>query len=272
METDSNNSSNNKINKKSNNINFEKVELSDHLENHHGDTSAKYIKNIIYGGLDGIITTFSIIAAAFGANLEIKMIIIMGLANLFSDAVSMGLGEYISSFFENLYILSEKKKELHEYDHNHNYEIHEMEELLQNYGWEEEDSKTLIELYKSKPKYKELFIDRMVKMELGLDLPGEDYKKEMRNSGLITFFSFVIFGFIPVLNYLIFYFAGYEDQNTIFITNCFITGLTMISLGCYQAKISKQSIVKGGIYMFFNGFLATSIAFILGYSLEKLFY
>ena len=55
METDSNNSSNNKINKKSNNINFEKVELSDHLENHHGDTSAKYIKNIIYGGLDGII-------------------------------------------------------------------------------------------------------------------------------------------------------------------------------------------------------------------------
>ena len=44
----------------------------------------------------------------------------------------------------------------------------------------------------------------------------------------------------------------------------------MISLGCYQAKISKQSIVKGSIYMFFS-FLATSIAFILGYSLEKLF-
>ena len=63
-----------------------------------------YVKNIIYGGLDGIITTFSIIAAAVGANLEMKTIIAMGVANLIADGLSMGLGDYLSSHFENKYI------------------------------------------------------------------------------------------------------------------------------------------------------------------------
>ena len=58
------------------------MDIKLHLENHHAKSSAKYIKNIIYGGIDGIITTFSIIAACFGANLNIKYIIAMGFACL----------------------------------------------------------------------------------------------------------------------------------------------------------------------------------------------
>ena len=37
--------------------------IKDHIEENHASQKAKYVKNIIYGGLDGIITTFSIIAA-----------------------------------------------------------------------------------------------------------------------------------------------------------------------------------------------------------------
>ena len=53
--------------------------LHHHIESNHAQSSGKYIKNIFFGGLDGIITTFSIIAASFGAGFEIKMIIIMGI-------------------------------------------------------------------------------------------------------------------------------------------------------------------------------------------------
>ena len=38
-------------------------ELEHHIENAHASLSGRYIKNIVYGGLDGIITTFSIIAS-----------------------------------------------------------------------------------------------------------------------------------------------------------------------------------------------------------------
>jgi len=44
----------------------------------------------VFGGLDGIITTFAIVCAAIGADLGHKTVIIMGLANLMADAISMG--------------------------------------------------------------------------------------------------------------------------------------------------------------------------------------
>ena len=100
--------------------------IKEHIEENHASQKAKYVKNIIYGGLDGIITTFSIIAAAVGANLEMKTIIAMGVANLIADGLSMGLGDYLSSHFENKYINSEKEKEEYEYIHNRDYEIEEL--------------------------------------------------------------------------------------------------------------------------------------------------
>ena len=141
--------------------------LHHHIENDHALLSGKYIKNIVYGGLDGIITTFSIIAASFGAGFEIKMIIIMGVANLIADGFSMGLGDFFSSYFENLYILSETQKEEHEYENNKEYEVTEMVELYEKQGLERNDAQQMVEIIAA-PKYKSYFIKTMVNYELGL--------------------------------------------------------------------------------------------------------
>ena len=45
----------------------------------------------MFGGLDGIITTFAIVCAAVGAGMDDKAVIVMGLANLVADAISMGV-------------------------------------------------------------------------------------------------------------------------------------------------------------------------------------
>ena len=52
-------------------------DLTNHIKENHANSSGKYIKNIVFGGLDGIITTFSIIAASYGADFQIKLIIII---------------------------------------------------------------------------------------------------------------------------------------------------------------------------------------------------
>lgn len=98
------------------------------------------LKSIIYGGIDGIITMFNIVAGITGAKLKSKYIFILGFAVLISDGLSMGVGDYLSL---NADI---KKKDIH----------------LQN--------------------------------SLTKDI------KPLRN-GIITFSSFVIFGFIPICLY-----------------------------------------------------------------------
>lgn len=241
--------------------------LTTHLEEDHAGSSAKYVKNIIYGGLDGIITTFSIIAAAVGASLEPKYIISMGFANLLADGISMGLGDYISSTFENKYILSEKKKEENEYVCNNSYEIQEMEELYQKEGLSEEDSKTIVDVLKSKPEYKPLFIRYMLKMELGLELPDED--DNPKKDGMVTCLSFITFGFIPVLFYLIFYLSNYHNYNAQFIIISFITIISLFGLGWFQARITKQNVFRGGSIMVSMGVIASSVAFLIGWGIEK---
>ena len=245
------------------------MDLNEHLESHHASESAKYVKNIIFGGIDGIITTFSIISACFGSNLEMKYIIAMGVANLVADAFSMGFGDYISSVFENKYILSERLKECWEFDHNRDYEVNEMIELYEREGIEKEDSQRIVDIITSKPKYKNFFLKAMVNMELGLNIPDQDYKKEVRKEALITFFSFIIFGFIPVLVYLICYWSKYEEQGVVFAIDCVFTLLTIMALGYFQAVITKQPKLIGIASLTLNGLVSTGIAFCLGYGIEK---
>lgn len=47
--------------------------------------------------MDGIITTYSVVSGSFGANLSIAVIVILGIANLIGDGLSMALGDYIST-------------------------------------------------------------------------------------------------------------------------------------------------------------------------------
>jgi vacuolar iron transporter family protein len=54
------------------------------------------LKSLIYGGIDGIITIFNLIAGIEGAKLHVNYIIVICIAALISDGLSMGIGDYLS--------------------------------------------------------------------------------------------------------------------------------------------------------------------------------
>lgn len=55
-----------------------------------------YIRDVIYGANDGILTTFAVVAAVTGGALSARAVLIVGVANLFADGLSMGVGNYLS--------------------------------------------------------------------------------------------------------------------------------------------------------------------------------
>jgi len=59
-------------------------------------TFKKYLPEFVYGGIDGIVTTFAIIASAVGAELSTTIILILGFANLFADGFSMAASSYLA--------------------------------------------------------------------------------------------------------------------------------------------------------------------------------
>jgi len=92
----------------------------------HGGFGSDYVKSIVFGGLDGIITTFSTIASSVGGNLSIEAVITLGFANLIADAISMGVGDFISSKAEYDYLMAERAREAWEFDNHPEGEKQEM--------------------------------------------------------------------------------------------------------------------------------------------------
>ncbi|MEK6855682.1 MAG: VIT1/CCC1 transporter family protein [Nanoarchaeota archaeon] len=57
----------------------------------------KYLPEFVYGGVDGSVTTFAVVAGAIGASLSPAIVIILGFANLFGDGFSMAVSNYLST-------------------------------------------------------------------------------------------------------------------------------------------------------------------------------
>jgi VIT1/CCC1 family predicted Fe2+/Mn2+ transporter len=60
------------------------------------DIARHYVRELIYGANDGIVTTFAVVAGVAGGGLSLRVVLIMGAANLFADGVSMAAGNYLS--------------------------------------------------------------------------------------------------------------------------------------------------------------------------------
>lgn len=56
-----------------------------------------YLSEFVYGGIDGAVTTFAVVAGATGARFDTKVILVLGFANLIADGFSMGVGSYLST-------------------------------------------------------------------------------------------------------------------------------------------------------------------------------
>ena len=55
-----------------------------------------YLGEFVYGGIDGIVTTFAVVSAVAGAGYEAGVMLVLGFANLISDGISMGFSSYLA--------------------------------------------------------------------------------------------------------------------------------------------------------------------------------
>ena len=156
------------------------------------------VKSIVFGGLDGILTSFAIVSGAVGAHLGPVVILAMGISNVLADALSMGAGEYLSSRSYNNYVRKELEREQWELENFPEGEIMEMIELYESRGMSREDATVVVTRM---AKYKNFFLNIMMTEELCLPVPEEDDNINSLKDGLVMFASFAAFGMLPILGF-----------------------------------------------------------------------
>ena len=231
----------------------------------HQREAGKYVKSLIYGGVDGIITTFAIVAGVVGANLDFNVIIILGFANLLADGLSMGIGDYLSSKSEREYEQGEREREEWEVEHYPEGEKKEMIEIYEDKGMSSEDAQTIIEIIS---KYPKAFVDIMMAEELGIIETDDSPIK----NGVATFLSFAVFGFVPLITYVIAQLITYlrDNPSLSFLLACILTGLTLFVLGSLKVKVTGKNFIRSGLEMLVLGGIAAAAAYGIGFGLRAL--
>ena len=220
--------------------------------------SGKYLGDAVYGALDGIITTFAVVAGVVGASLSTNIIIILGIANLLADGVSMAAGNYLSKRSDQGYRERRREDELIDIKKNPKEHKEEVRKIYRNKGF---SGKILEQIVATITKDKERWADETMIGEHGVF--QEDISPV--RSAWVTFVSFVVAGAVPLLAYVLA--LGNTSINT-FSLAVTLTLITLFVVGSLRSVLTNKGWLRAGLEMLIVGGVAATIAYLVGYALR----
>ena len=220
----------------------------------------QFLKQIVYGGNDGIVTTFAIVAGFAGASAEGVAqigglaVLVFGLANLFADAVSMGLGEFLTARSQNDLYRSRHHAELRDIGQRPTTGANRIVGLLQHRGLSDDDAKTMSTILSRHPR---LMADMIMSYEYGMHDPDDE---NPAINGLFTFLAFVCFGAVPLVPYFLF-----EPTQATFVTSVLATFLALVALGLLRFGALREKLVRSVGETVLVGGVCALVAFGVGW-------
>lgn len=208
-----------------------------------------YLGDSILGAIDGTVTTFAIVSGVAGAGLKSEIAIILGLANLLGDGFSMAASNFLKTKSDKEVVDLVRKTEEHHIEMIPEGEREEIRQVFAKKGFE---GKTLDEIVDVITKNKDQWLDTMIIEEHGLSLEVSNPYK----AGAITFISFCVVGFIPLLPFFI--------LKNAFIVSSIITAGCFFVVGFLKGMIRDTGKFKSGLETLLIGIGAAFLAYIIG--------
>lgn len=209
-----------------------------------------YLRDWIYGGIDGAVTTLAVVAGVAGAQLSHWVILVLGFANLFADGFSMAASNYLGTKAEH-----DDWRRLEHIEHRHielepEGEREEVRQIFERKGFEGADLQRIVELVTSD---RERWVQTMLMDEYGLP----NAIRSPWVAALSTFTAFLICGLVPLLPYLF-------GTARSFSVSAALTGVVFFAIGSIKSRWSTSSWWHSGLTTLLVGAIAASLAYVVG--------
>lgn len=216
-----------------------------------------YLRDWIYGGIDGSVTTLAVVTGVAGAQLSHWIILVLGFANLFADGFSMAASNYLGTKAEH-----DDWRRLEHIEHRHieldpEGEREEIRQIFERKGFEGADLQRIVELVTSN---RERWVQTMLMDEYGLP----HAVRSPWIAALSTFTAFLICGLVPLLPYLF-------GATRSFPVSVALTGVVFFAIGSIKSRWSTSSWWHSGLTTLLVGAVAASLAYLTGDLLRRLF-
>lgn len=221
---------------------------------------ASALGDTVLGGVDGIITTFAVVAGTVGGRLSEHVIVVLGLANLLADGFSMAVSNYLgtkSRHEERELARQDEHRQIEEFPEG---ERQEIREIYAQKGFEGAGLEHIVQIITSD---RDLWVETMLLEELDLQKPTS---KPWR-CGLATFLAFASFGFIPLVPYLV---PGFPHER-LFAVSVALASIAFAALGVWKGAVLRDSPVKSALRTLLVGGIAAVLAYGAGSLLHAVF-
>jgi vacuolar iron transporter family protein len=221
-----------------------------------------YLKDFVYGGIDGTVTTFAIVAGVAGAELSSAIVVVLGVANLVGDGFSMAASSFLSARTEGQRLERARRAEELHIERVPDGEREEVRQIYAAKGFAGEDLETVVSVITSD---RELWVETMLREELGL---SSDPPEPVR-TGLATFTAFLFAGFVPLL-FFVADVAVPSGVGSPLAWSAALAGATFLAVGIAKSKFVDQHWYWSGIETLTVGAIAAGLAYLIGWALKGL--
>jgi len=208
------------------------------------------LRDVVYGSIDGSVTTFAIVAGVAGAGLSPFVIIALGLANVLADGFSMAAGNYSGTRAERDNLERIRAIEIRHIAENPEGERREVRAILARKGL---SGQVLEEATAEITADHETWIALMLEGEYGLG--GVD--PHPLRAALATFLSFLVAGMVPLLPFVL-------GVGNAFTLSAWMTGAVFFAIGTLKSRWSLKSWWRSGGETLLIGGTAALIAYGVG--------
>jgi VIT1/CCC1 family predicted Fe2+/Mn2+ transporter len=216
-----------------------------------------YLQDWVYGGIDGAVTTFAIVAGSLGASLSAKIILILGFANLLADGLSMAAGNYLGTKADND---DAARLRAVEADHISRFPEGEREEIRQIFAAKGFAGTILDDAVDVITANREVWISTMLAEEYGVAAA----RRSPMRAATATFGGFLVCGLVPLMPFLLaFPHAGWIALAA--------TALTFGAIGWGKSLWSLTAWWRSSLETLAIGLSAAIVAFGIGHVLNGVF-
>jgi VIT1/CCC1 family predicted Fe2+/Mn2+ transporter len=225
-------------------------------EEHEQPAFRNYVRDLILGFNDGVVSVYAICAGVAGAAFSAQGIGVAGVAATAAGALSMGIGEYVSTKSQAQYYASEAQREREHVRAYRGLEVQELREMLRGKDYPPDLIEPLVQHVAADD---ERFVEFMMREEFGI---GKESGRSPVSAMALVMAAFVVGAALPVLPFLLAP-AGHALAAA---TAFSVAGL--FAAGAAKGQVSGLSWLRSGIEMALLG----SVAAVITYGIGTLFH
>lgn len=230
----------------------------------HIGATRQYMRDIILGVNDGLVSTFLLVSAVVGGGLTAKQVLLTGISGALAGMISMAIGEYLATKSQEEVFEAEMALEKQHLIHHRPHERDQLSDMLAAMGLAGDDLETVVEIIDSNDT-------AMLQMQGALEFGIVEGEHRSPIAAAVTSGLLFLGGAIPsIIPFAISDAMGWATTGPALLVAGILSGVSLFVVGAIKTAATKKNPILSGSENLAFGLVGGVIAYFVGVAFDSI--